>query len=219
VNEWEKNLPPRLRDRLAQVGELSAEERERLRDNEEIDRCCAQFMRGELEEDGLYLKLKAYEQMGRQKMLKQARERLAVSAPGRKTGLVVEQKPDGLLSVRKLSPEELKRPEGKVLSLDAAGFESAVKANPRLVVDCWAGWCAPCKMMAPVFEELASEYAGRVTFAKLDVDENQAAAQKYQVMSIPTLLMFKDGKLADRITGALPKAQLATRLEAAFPPD
>jgi thioredoxin 1 len=82
------------------------------------------------------------------------------------------------------------------------------KATGLSVVDLWAVWCGPCRMIAPIVEELATEYAGKVSFFKLDVDNNPATAQKYMVRSIPTLLFFKDGKMVDTVIGALPKEKL-----------
>jgi len=74
-----------------------------------------------------------------------------------------------------------------------------------VVVDCWADWCSPCKMIAPIIDKLAEEYSGRVLFGKLNVDENPKTASKYGIMSIPTLLVFKSSKLVDTIVGAVPK--------------
>jgi thioredoxin 1 len=90
-----------------------------------------------------------------------------------------------------------------------ADFESVVEQNAGLtVVDFWATWCAPCRMIAPVLEQLAEEYAGKAKVAKLDVDTNVRTASRFQVRSIPTLLFFKDGKLVDQVIGAVPKQQL-----------
>ena len=88
----------------------------------------------------------------------------------------------------------------------------AIKNNPALVVDCWAPWCGPCRMMSPVIDELATDLKGKITFGKLNTDENQDIAIRYQVQAIPTLLIFKDGKLADRKVGALPKKVLEGEL-------
>jgi len=102
--------------------------------------------------------------------------------------------------------------KGLVLELNSKNLEEAIKNNPSLVVDCWAPWCGPCRMMSPVIEELATDLKGKITFGKLNTDENQDIATRYQVQAIPTLLIFKDGKLADRKVGALPKKVLAGEL-------
>ncbi|MCX5996433.1 MAG: thioredoxin [Chloroflexi bacterium] len=102
--------------------------------------------------------------------------------------------------------------KGLVLELNSKNLEEAIRNNPSLVVDCWAPWCGPCRMMSPVIDELATDLKGKVTFGKLNTDENQDMAMKYQVQAIPTLLIFKDGKLADRKVGALPKKVLAGEL-------
>jgi len=82
-----------------------------------------------------------------------------------------------------------------------------------VLVDCWAPWCGPCRMVAPVLEQLASEYAGRVKIAKLNVDENPATASRYGIQSIPTMLLFKGGKKVNSLVGALPKQEIARHLE------
>jgi len=102
--------------------------------------------------------------------------------------------------------------KGLVLELNSKNLEEAIKNNPSLVVDCWAPWCGPCRMMSPVIDELATDLKGKITFGKLNTGENQDMAMKYQVQAIPTLLIFKDGKLADRKVGALPKKVLAGEL-------
>ena len=91
-------------------------------------------------------------------------------------------------------------------------LDAVVSKYNLVVVDCWAEWCAPCRMIAPAIEELAKEMKGKVVFAKLNVDENQLTAMKYQIMSIPTLLVFKNGKLVDKIIGAMPKPMLKAKL-------
>jgi len=102
--------------------------------------------------------------------------------------------------------------KGLVLELNSKNLEDAIRNNRSLVVDCWAPWCGPCRMMSPVIEELATDLKGKITFGKLNTDENQDIAARYQVQAIPTLLIFKDGKLADRKVGALPKKVLAGEL-------
>ena len=106
--------------------------------------------------------------------------------------------------------------EGKPVILTDDDFKEALRAHPALVVDLWAEWCYPCKMIAPIVEELASEYRGRVVFAELNVDESPGTAEAFDVMSIPTLLFFRNGKLADRIVGAMPKEPLKSWIDRAL---
>ncbi|OQX66054.1 MAG: thiol reductase thioredoxin [Desulfococcus sp. 4484_242] len=92
-------------------------------------------------------------------------------------------------------------------------FDREVLQEPGVVlVDCWAPWCGPCRMVAPVLEKLAREYAGRIKIAKLNVDENPITASKYAVRSIPTMLFFKSGSLVDTLIGALPKQAIEERV-------
>ncbi len=99
----------------------------------------------------------------------------------------------------------------KPVEVTDADFDEFVNNNPKVVVDCWAAWCAPCRMLAPTLDEIASEKPD-VKFAKLDVDKNRAVPTKYGIMSIPTLLYFKDGKLVDKSLGALPKTAIESKL-------
>jgi len=99
------------------------------------------------------------------------------------------------------------------LTVTDASFSSDVERSPLpVLVDAWAAWCAPCRTIAPVIEELATEMAGRVRVAKLNVDENPATASRFDLRSIPTLLIFKDGREIDRIVGVHPKAEIHRRL-------
>jgi thioredoxin 1 len=100
----------------------------------------------------------------------------------------------------------------KPVEVTDATFNGTVQSHRLVVIDCWAAWCGPCRMIAPIVEELAREYAGKVVFGKLDVDKNRAVTTQYQIMSIPTLLVFSHGKLLDKITGALPKHVLEAQI-------
>jgi len=102
--------------------------------------------------------------------------------------------------------------QGRPVELTDETFTDFVRRHHLVVVDCWAPWCAPCRMIAPVIEEMARDYAGKIFFGKLNMDENPRVAMKYQIMSIPTLLVFKDGKLVDRIIGAMPRRMLEPRI-------
>ena len=96
-------------------------------------------------------------------------------------------------------------------------FEQTVlQAKTPVLVDFWAPWCRPCLMVAPVLEELAEEYSGRITIAKLNVDQNPTIASQYHVMSIPTMIIFKEGKPISNIVGFKPKEQLKKDLDAAL---
>ncbi len=93
-------------------------------------------------------------------------------------------------------------------------FDSVVLQSKSLVmVDFWATWCGPCKIIVPVVEELAKEYAGKVSFAKVNTDENPDLASRYNIRGIPTLMFFKEGKVMDQVVGAVPKAQLKSKLD------
>jgi len=92
-------------------------------------------------------------------------------------------------------------------------LETAVSQYPLLILDCWAEWCGPCRMVGPVIEELAKEMSGKVVFGKLNVDQNMTTANKFRISAIPTMLVFKNGKLIDKIVGAYPKGALTTRIQ------
>jgi thioredoxin 1 len=126
---------------------------------------------------------------------------------------------DELEQIREKRMRELKNQMStpkieKPIEVSDRNFDQTVKNYPLIVVDCWAAWCAPCRAIAPIVEELAKEYSGKVVFGKLNVDENPETAQRYGVMAIPTLLVMKEGKEVDRVVGVLPKNQLEAKVNA-----
>jgi thioredoxin 1 len=110
---------------------------------------------------------------------------------------------------RRPAPEPEDDQMANVMAVTDADFRSEVEQHEGLaVVDFWATWCAPCRMIAPILDQLAGEYEGKAKVAKLDVDSNQATATKFKVRSIPTILFFKNGQLVDQVVGAVPKPKL-----------
>jgi thioredoxin 2 len=99
------------------------------------------------------------------------------------------------------------------VNADASTFEVETRASPTVVVDLWAPWCGPCRIVGPILEELVREYAGRLKVVKVNVDENQGLAVRYDAMSIPTMIVMRDGQVVDRIVGALPKPSLEARIK------
>lgn len=96
--------------------------------------------------------------------------------------------------------------------LNAKNFDEAIK-NHLVLVDFWAGWCMPCRMLAPAIEKISEEYKGRVYVGKVDIDDNQELAAKYGIMSIPNLIIFKDGKPVENIVGAVPQGTITAALD------
>jgi len=103
---------------------------------------------------------------------------------------------------------------GKALEITDANFEEVMKSEQPILVDFWAEWCGPCKMIGPVVEELAGDYEGKAVVGKVNVDENPAVAAKFGIRSIPTLLVFNGGEIVDKQVGAVPKGVLAGKLDA-----
>ena len=102
---------------------------------------------------------------------------------------------------------------GKTLEITDSNFNDVISKNKTVLVDFWAEWCGPCRMIGPVIEELANEYEGKAIIGKLDVDSNQESSVKYGVRSIPTILTFKDGEIIDRQVGAVPKETLTNVID------
>jgi thioredoxin 2 len=99
-----------------------------------------------------------------------------------------------------------------VVSASDATFDIEAKAAPAVLVDLWAPWCGPCRVVGPILEDMAREYAGRLKVVKVNVDENPTTAQRFQAFSIPTLVVIKNGRVVDRIVGAMPRSALTMRL-------
>jgi len=115
---------------------------------------------------------------------------------------------------RKLK-ELMKKPQypGEPIEITDKNIDSIIHKYPLVLIDCWAAWCMPCRMIAPMIDELAKKYRGRIVFGKLDVSQNMITANKFDVMAIPNLLIFKNGKLVDRIIGVQPQPILESRLK------
>ena len=102
---------------------------------------------------------------------------------------------------------------GNTLEITDSNFNDVISKNKTVLVDFWAEWCGPCRMIGPIIEELANEYEGKAIIGKLDVDSNQESSIKYGVRSIPTILTFKDGEIVDRQVGAVPKETLTNVID------
>jgi len=114
--------------------------------------------------------------------------------------------------MKSVASEERETAFNKPVEMTNATFKEMIQNHSLVVVDCWAPWCFPCRMVAPIIEELARDYAGKILFGKLNVDENREVSTRYEIMSIPTLLVFKNGKLVDMIIGAIPRQMLEPKI-------
>jgi thioredoxin 1 len=104
-----------------------------------------------------------------------------------------------------------------IVNINDSTFESTVKSAARLIVDCWAPWCGPCRMLGPTIEAMANDYKDKITFAKLNTDESPKIAMSLGINSIPTILFFKDGKQVERMTGAHPRQNIEAMIKKHFP--
>lgn len=102
--------------------------------------------------------------------------------------------------------------ENAPITLGDAHFNEIVQKHPLMLIDCWAAWCGPCRMIAPIIDELARDYSGRITVGKLNVDDNPETSTKFCIASIPTMLIMKDGKEVERLIGACPKKNIEEKL-------
>jgi thioredoxin 1 len=124
-------------------------------------------------------------------------------------GHIREKKLKELMRLKEEKPKMSIKP----VQVTDSNFNETVNEHSLVLVDCWASWCAPCMVIAPIIEELAKKYVGRVFVGKLNVDENPGIAGHFQIFGIPTLLIIKNGKEVDRIVGLVPKSQVEARLK------
>lgn len=126
---------------------------------------------------------------------------------------------DELEAIRKKKMEQIIRKKelesypDKPITVADADFNQFISKYPLVVVDCWAEWCAPCRMLAPTIDELAVEYRGKIVFGKLNTDNNRVTAMQYRISSIPAMLVFKNGNFVGQIIGAVPKEQIVQQLQ------
>ena len=101
----------------------------------------------------------------------------------------------------------------KVRIITDKNFHEAITNNSMIIIDCWAAWCGPCRILSPIIEELAEQHHGKIVFGKLNVDENSAIVRKFKIMAIPTILFFRQGKLKDTLVGAVPKSAINEKIQ------
>ena len=126
---------------------------------------------------------------------------------------------DELEAIRKKKMEQIIRKKelesypDKSITVTDADFNQFISKYPLVLIDCWAEWCGPCRMLAPTIDELATEYRGKIVFGKLNTDNNRAIGMQYNISSIPAMLVFKNGEFAGQIIGAVPKEQIIQQLQ------
>lgn len=103
-----------------------------------------------------------------------------------------------------------------LIEITKDNFETIRAKNAKIVIDCWADWCGPCKMIAPIIVKLAGDYSGRVSFGKMDCDTNPDLVKRFRIMAIPTLLFFKDGEVVDQIVGVVPREEIEEMMKKHF---
>ncbi|WP_340820406.1 thioredoxin [Methanolobus sp. WCC4] len=108
---------------------------------------------------------------------------------------------------------EQKQYPASTVTINDASFDEFISKYPLVLVDCWAPWCGPCRMLSPVLDELATEMQGKVVFGKLNVDDEKMTAIKFGITSIPAMLIFKDGEFVDKLIGAVPKQNIIQKLQ------
>ncbi len=201
-----------IKQRLDKIGDVSPEERDKLNELENLDSMLKDFYKEEIDARQLFDKLVEFEEAGKQFLLTEAFSKLKKSFKWKGLPIKFNELDSGQMSIEYNEEQEKEQDEGPVIELHDATFDQVVKEYHLLVVDCWAEWCAPCKMVEPIIEELASDYEGKITFGKLNVDFNPSVTGKFRVTSIPTLLIFEDGELVGQKVGAQPKEALEAEL-------
>ena len=126
-----------------------------------------------------------------------------ISAIMKRKKEILEEKLRSMNEIKKIN---------KPINLTDSNFDSVKSKYSLLVVDFWAAWCGPCKMVSPIIEQLAEQYAGKIVFGKVNVDENPYISQRFGIQSIPTLMILKEGEVIDVMVGALPKGQIENRI-------
>ncbi len=126
---------------------------------------------------------------------------------------IKKKKMEKMMSEMNKPPAPIVQFPSKPVVITDDTIDSAASQYPLFIVDCWAEWCGPCRMLGPIIEEMAREMTGKVVFGKLNVDENMKTANRHRISAIPTMLVFKNGKLVDKLVGAYPKASLSAKIQ------